>query len=103
MSRPFLLPLLSLAAALDAQSWRELLPRPRTGHALAYDIGRGRTVLYGGYDGSSLMSDTWEHDGTRWSRVSTALTPTARSSHALAYDAARSRIVLFGGLDANNV
>jgi hypothetical protein len=98
MFRHFLCSLLPLsAAALDAQTWRELLPLPRVWHAMAFDMGRGRTVLYGGAKRFGLLADTWEHDGTGWLRVVTALTPGQRVYHALAYDIGRARTVLFGG------
>src|SRR5438445_7314701 len=51
--------------AWDGVSWRRLAqagPSGRTGHAIAYDAARGRTVLFGG-DNSALLGDTWEWDG----------------------------------------
>jgi hypothetical protein len=72
-------------------------PTARSGHALAYDSARGVTVLFGGYDGSSRLHDTWEWDGTDWTQRSPAIEPTSRTSHALAYDSARGVTVLFGG------
>jgi hypothetical protein len=37
----------------------------------AFDASRGRLVLFGGGNaaGMDLLSDTWEHDGTSWSRA----------------------------------
>jgi hypothetical protein len=63
---------------------------------MAYDSARGRTVLFGGYDGSQL-GDTWEWDGSSWTQVFTPSAPAARSSVAIAYDVASRRVVLFGG------
>jgi hypothetical protein len=68
----------------------------RTSHSLAYDGARGRVVLFGGGNGSSL-ADTWEWDGSTWTERTPAVSPVARYGHALAYDSARRRIVLFGG------
>jgi len=31
--------------------------------AMAYDSGRGKIVLFGGYAGSAVLGDTWEWDG----------------------------------------
>jgi hypothetical protein len=72
---------------------------------MAYDSARRRVVLFGGQDGTSSnvvpLGDTWEWDGTSWTRVGQgAPGPSARMGTAMAYDAARGRIVLFGGLDA---
>jgi len=63
---------------------------------MAYDSGRGRTVLFGGYNGSQL-GDTWEWDGSAWTQVFTAASPAGRSSGAIAYDATTRRVVSFGG------
>src|SRR5262252_4613109 len=69
----------------------------RFGLALAFDLQRGRTVLFGGGDRSAQFADTWEWDGTIWAHRLPANTPPARVLHALAYDLARGRTVLFGG------
>ena len=73
----------------------------RYGHAMAYDSGRGRVVLFGGAnDNNSIdFGDTWEWDGTTWIVRTPALSPIPRFGHAMAYDAARERVVLFGGYD----
>jgi hypothetical protein len=75
-------------------------PTPRTEHAMAYDVGRQRVVLFGGLQrGGGLrgvVGDTWEWDGTAWSRMATT-GPAARCEHVMAYDRARKRTVMFGG------
>lgn len=35
---------------------------------MTYDTRRKRIVLFGGFDGSVLLSDTWEYAGTNWVR-----------------------------------
>ena len=66
-------------------------------HALAYDVGNARTVLYGG-NGPQVGTDTWEWDGGHWQRWQPAgQPPPARYDHAMAYDVDRGRVVLFGG------
>src|SRR5262249_6309888 len=75
---------------------------PRAGHALAFDMLRGRTVLFGGTNLSSALADTWEWEGTRWTRRAPANTPPARRGHALACDLARGRTLLFGGSSGNS-
>jgi hypothetical protein len=64
-------------------------PPPMVAHAMSYDEGRDRIVLFGG--------TTWEWDGSDWSQCTPALSPPPRGSHAMAYDARRARTVLFGG------
>ena len=43
---------------------QDIGPRPRTGHAMTYDVARQRVTLFGGdsLDGV-LRRDTWEWDG----------------------------------------
>ena len=57
----------------DGEGWRQAAaagPTPRSGHAMAYDAGRRRVVLYGGgsFDGRTVTrhEDLWEWDGARW-------------------------------------
>ncbi len=75
-------------------------PSPRSDHAMAYDSARRVTVLFGGDTGGgaggTLSDETWEWNGTAWTRRIVA-GPAARSQHAMAYDAARGVTVLFGG------
>ncbi len=81
----------------DGTDWVRLSPSKspsaRTGHAMTYDAGRQRVVLFGG-DG---LGETWEWDGTDWTERFPAVAPAARWNHAMAYDAARQRVLLFGG------
>ena len=93
------------AALADAEvAWMNrtaAAPSARYNAPMAYDSGRGRVVLFGGFDGNGPLNDTWEWDGQSWTQIATALpnTPTARDFHAMAYDAARARVILFGGFD----
>ncbi|MBI2945238.1 MAG: hypothetical protein HYY25_13675 [Candidatus Wallbacteria bacterium] len=81
-------------------------PPYRAHHALAYDNGRQRVILFGGYRGPEVFNDTWEWDGTDWSQTQADTAslrtdqPPRRFGHALAYDRSRQRAVLFGGFDS---
>lgn len=75
--------------------------------ALASDSARGRIVLFGGYyypqsTGTLTYSnETWEFDGTNWTKAAPATSPAPR--HApMAFDAARGVMVLYGGYAYNN-
>lgn len=91
----------------DGSAWFERMPSSspngRLAHALAFDSARGVTVLFGGSSacdpmfGCTLYGDTWEWDGTSWSRRIPATSPSPRLNVALAFDSARGRTVLFGG------
>ena len=63
---------------------------------MAYDVRRERVVLFGGADAAAVRGDTWEWNGTAWTRLS-ASGPPPRTFPAMAYDARRGRILLFGG------
>ena len=64
-------------------------PSPRAEAAIAYDSGRRRIVLFGGYDLSPegrphRLGDTWEWDGIRWSRAADT-GPPPRSGAGMAW------------------
>jgi hypothetical protein len=85
-----------------AANWVQRSPatHPSNRHypKLAYDSARGRTVMFGGFDGSSsYLQDTWTWDGTNWTDMNPASNPGGRMEHAVAYDGGRQRVVLFGG------
>jgi hypothetical protein len=69
-------------------------PPASWGHALAYDLLRLRTVLFGANTG------TWEWDGTAWTRPALAVAPSARSYAAMVFDPARAKLVMYGGVEA---
>jgi len=75
----------------------ETVPPARSEHAMAYDAARGVTVLFGGWNYSGNLDDTWEWDGDDWVQRTSATAPSARMAPAMAYDAARGVTVLFGG------
>lgn len=69
----------------------------RHSFALAYDAARGRTLLFGGSQGSSVgYADLWAWDGISWTQISNG-GPTPRYASAMVYDAQRQTVVLFGG------
>jgi hypothetical protein len=93
--------------AWDGATWRLLNasgPAQRSSHGLAYDSRRNRVVLFGGNPhvtpppGGGFLNDTWEFDGTHWTRVAEA-GPSGRDHHAMTYDSRRGKVVVFGGWD----
>lgn len=88
----------------DGAQWSQRFPlnHPSTRETagMIYDIGRGRTVLFGGGRavGTVVFNDTWEWDGNDWHRVTSPVSPPARWAHGMAYDQTRQRTILFGGL-----
>jgi hypothetical protein len=72
-------------------------PPAQSGHRLAYDSIRKRTILFGGTQTSGPLGATWEYDGTTWTEISYTVGPSPRANFGLAYDASRGRVVLHGG------
>lgn len=62
----------------------------------AFDSRRQVTVVYGGTDGLSFFADTWEFDGSGWTRRM-GVSPGILRGNGLAYDSRRNVTVLFGG------
>ena len=92
--------------AWSGNGWMKIAsqgPEARAAAAMVTDTRRNRVVLYGGWNraGSQwwMLTDTWEWDGSRWTRMDAPGLPTAgpRTLPAMAFDAARSVTVLFGG------
>ena len=86
-------------------TWLQIMPTTspaaRSHHALAYDRTRERVVLFGGFDGTDSLADTWEWNGVDWTQGSPMTAPVARRLHAMDYDQLNGEVVLFGGLDNN--
>jgi hypothetical protein len=76
-------------------------PVARVSHYMAYDAARGVTVLFGGIGGligfPALQGDTWEWNGTSWSRRFPLIAPTPRATGGAAYDSSRHKVVIFAG------
>jgi hypothetical protein len=88
----------------DGSNWTQVLtanvPSFRLGAKLAYDLLRGRSVLFGGDDGSRqhhVFNDTWEYDGVDWTQATPLANPPGRNEYAMTWDGARQLVMLFGG------
>ena len=80
-------------------------PAPRFGHAMAYDLSRQRTILFGGGNqlatGIIQYNDTWEFDGLTWNSAASGGL-LGRVGHALVYDLNRGKLLLHGGYNGAN-
>jgi hypothetical protein len=90
----------------DGANWTRFdpspAPSPRFGAAMTYDPVRKRVLAFGGasYTGDCTLAgcnDTWEWDGTTWTKRNPKTSPSRRSFAGLAWDTTRRRAVLFGG------
>ena len=89
--------LLSLhGSAARAQTPTPDIPQPMYSVGSAFDVARGRFVLFGGYFRGQYSGNTWEWDGRAWKLV-TSQGPTGRNSPTMSYDEGRRQVVLFGG------
>lgn len=99
-----------LAEGEDSWSWNgagwaprdvSAPPGPRANAVAAFDPGTESMVLFGGRqsDGISFnyLDDTWNWDGTAWSKAPGTEVPLERAETGFVYDAARQEVVLFGG------
>ena len=97
--RPLFL-VVCVPSALVAQTdWTMLAPTTsppaRELQAMAYDIGSGGTLLFGGYGATGNLGDTWLWKGTTWSQLSPKTNPPPRHESAMTWFAAG--VFLFGG------
>ena len=67
--------------------------------SMVYDQTLKKTVLFGGYDGSSqsYLDETWTWDGTSWNRQKNHPAPS-RSLAAMWYDPTLKKTVIYGGV-----
>lgn len=94
-------------------SWIQLSPTgtppaQREGHTAVYDSYHNWMIVFGGYDGSNYLNDTWILTNANgltgtpaWIQLLPAGTfPTARAEHSAVYDYLKSEMTIFGG-DSN--
>ncbi len=92
--------LASAGLSAQSQSWVEGgLLKDRFSPRMTFNSHTGSLVLFGGWDGSSYLRDTWVWDGNLWSQRSEFAqnSPPPRGSHALTHNSASGYTVLFGG------
>src|SRR2546421_8575284 len=93
----------SIIGAPDSSSWVQLSsatsPPARSYLAMTYDPASGKIVMFGGFDGTGYLNDTWTFDGVTWTLVATDTPPPARAAAQMAYDGVTRQVVLFGGYD----
>jgi Galactose oxidase, central domain len=88
-------------------AWTDLdpagdVPPGRHDHAMAYDAGTGKVILFGGMLASTYteLNDTWAYDPATnaWTNLDpTGDVPQSRCLHSMAYDPTTGKVILFGG------
>jgi hypothetical protein len=74
-------------------------PGPRTGAAAAYDPVRKCIVLFGGYHGDYVVSDTWVYDcaSREWRQVWPKVVPKPRTGARMFWLPSSKRLAMVGG------
>jgi hypothetical protein len=96
--------------SLIGTTWSEIVgdgPPARQGHVMVYDERRGRVIVFGGAGSGQpgtrppVLNDTWEFDGSKWTRrAEQGIKPSPRVSAGAAFDSRRGRLIIFGGADS---
>ena len=95
------------ATPFSFPDWVELSPNAsppaRSYLAMTYDPVSGKTIAFGGFDGTGYLNDTWSFDGTTWTHIATQSAPPARAAAQMTYDSVAHKVVLFGGYRRNQL
>jgi hypothetical protein len=93
----------------DGTTWTEQSgtnPPARAYASMAEDTGyargTGALVLFGGYNGTHYLGDTWIYTATGWSQQSPVTSPSARADAAMAYNGSLAEPTLFGGYNGSS-
>lgn len=78
-------------------------PSARQELAMVYDCVNKKILLFGGWDGTNYLDDTWTYDLTAntWAQKSLTTKPPARRAHAMVSDCVNKVAILFGGVDSS--
>lgn len=76
----------------------ELKPSARWTHVMVYDCSNKKMILFGGYNESGCLGDTWVFDLTNnsWKEMKPENNPSPRHTHTMAYDPDNQKVILFG-------
>lgn len=97
---------LVLDRPMNATEWVNVssaAPSARSQFSMAYDSKNQKIVLFGGWNGTDPLSDTWVYDlpMNTWIQMNPPSHPSARCRHSMVYSSNSSRVILFGGYDGS--
>ena len=83
-------------------------PSPREDASVAYSTVTNAAVLFGGFDGSTPLGDTYllfkgSSTNYTWLRLPLSPSPSARGEASMAYDGSSNSATLFGGLGSSGL
>src|SRR3954468_1192332 len=89
------------ASPFGIPDWIQLSPNAsppaRSYPAMTYDPISGKTIVFGGFDGTGYLNDTWTFDGTTWTQIATPSAPPPGNSAQWTTLSLAPKGVLFGG------
>src|SRR3989339_349784 len=74
-------------------------PSPRNGSYYAFDSNRNKILIFGGYTGTTRLSDTWAYSLSTNTWESKASGTSSRYKGAMVYAPVADKMILFGGYD----
>lgn len=88
-----------------AGGWKQVslstYPSAREAPFMTYDPTIGGVLLFGGYNGNTELSDTWEFRGGQWIQLNPATNCGLGANGAMFWDQALGAVVAYGG-DTNS-
>ena len=69
---------------------------------MAFNPSTGQMILFGGFDGSDFLNDTWVFDGNTWTQLSLSSSPTVRQGASMAFNPCNGQLLLFGGYNGSS-
>jgi outer membrane lipoprotein-sorting protein len=90
----------------DTNTWTKMEPAVsppgRSNHAMAYDAGSDRVILWGGTGPVKVdVSSVWayDYDADMWEELESSAAPSPIGGGAMAYDGVADRIILYAGTE----
>ncbi|MFV2014456.1 MAG: kelch repeat-containing protein [Candidatus Heimdallarchaeota archaeon] len=88
---------------LNTNTWAEMfpvsVPSARADQTMFYDRYHGQVILFGGYNDTNSLNDTWVYDypANSWIYANTTIAPSERSYLRSTYISSSNEYLLFGG------
>jgi len=86
----------------DGSAWKSFIdlktgPKARRFSMMTYDQTLKKTVLFGGFDESKYVAETWLWDGAAWTEIKNKR-PPARTLAAMWFDPVQKKSIIYGGV-----
>jgi hypothetical protein len=86
----------------DGAAWKKFTdlkthPKVRRFSSMVYDQTMKKTVLFGGFDETNYLAETWLWDGAAWTEIKNKR-PPARTLTAMWFDPVQKKTMIYGGV-----